>query len=80
MVLVTMQDLGNIHLKEKKWYLCNVFLVFFFGNSDIIIDHVITNVGVAFQVNEVHFLSKFGKRMLNGKKVMDLLLFFPPVP
>ena len=45
MVLFPMQDLGNINLasKGKKMVFCNVFFW-----SDIIIGHVITNVGVAF--------------------------------
>ena len=50
-----------------------------FGNSDIIIGHVVTRVGVAIPVNELHILSKFGQRVLSRKKAMETSYFcFPP--
>ena len=43
--------------------------------SDIIIGHVVTRVGVAIPVNEPHILSKFGQHVLSRKKVTETYYF-----
>ena len=40
---------------------------------------MVTRVGVAIPVNELHILSKFGQRVLSRKKVMETSYFCFPV-
>ena len=51
-----------------------------FGNSDVIISHVTTKLGMAIKVNEIFSLQIWITYVKQKESYGKLLLCFPPVP